>query len=175
MLRICRILALCWIGGLLVPVDSLAQEPTWTELNSRVVRLYQEGRFSEAIPMAQGALETARSLYGMDHPYVATSLNNLGALYHSTGRHSEAESLYRQALRIDHQLFGEDHPRVAVGRSNLAHLRAAERGSLPATGAEPAEPEPAGLAVLPPTGETPEISWRTRRRTGRRRRGVSWV
>jgi tetratricopeptide (TPR) repeat protein len=59
---------------------------------------------------------------GVDHPDVATSLNNLAALYHSQGRYEAAEPLYQQALSLRREILGDRHPSVANSLSNLAAL-----------------------------------------------------
>jgi hypothetical protein len=46
------------------------------------------------------ALAIVEKTLGPDHPYVATSLNNLAALYRTTKRDEEAESLEQRAARI---------------------------------------------------------------------------
>jgi len=51
---------------------------------------------------------------------VATSLNNLAALYNSQGRYPEAEPLYLQALAIAEQALGENHPNTIIFRENYA-------------------------------------------------------
>jgi hypothetical protein len=56
---------------------------------------------------------------GAEHPAVATSLNNLAALYESQGRYGEAEPLYVQALGILVQQLGEDHPNTQKGLGNF--------------------------------------------------------
>ncbi|MEC4850779.1 MAG: CHAT domain-containing tetratricopeptide repeat protein, partial [Jaaginema sp. PMC 1079.18] len=60
--------------------------------------------------------------FGEDHPSVATSLNDLAALYQRMGNYSEAEPLVQRALAIREQAFGEDHPSVATSLHNLAAL-----------------------------------------------------
>ena len=112
----------------------------WVDMNSQVVSLYQAGQYEKALPLAQEALALAESIYGADHPYVATSLNNLAALYQSAGRLDEAETLHRRALAIDRGLFGEQDPRVAVDRHNLAQL-ALFAQPLPPTGDKQEEPD----------------------------------
>jgi len=67
-------------------------------LNQQAFELYQQGKYSEAIPLAERALAIRKKVLGDNHPNVATSLNNLAALYESQGRYSQAEPLYRQAL-----------------------------------------------------------------------------
>ena len=49
---------------------------------------------------------------------MATSLNNLAALYNSQGRYPEAEPLHLQALAIAEQALGENHPSTIIFREN---------------------------------------------------------
>ncbi len=91
-------------------------------LNQQVNQLYSEGKFNEAILVAEQALILAKSLHPGDHPDVATSLNNLAALYESQGRYEKAEPLFQQALEMTKRLFKGDHPDVATSLNNLAAL-----------------------------------------------------
>ncbi len=59
---------------------------------------------------------------GPDHPRVATSLNNLAALYQAQGRYTEAEPLYKRALAIRKKVLGPEHPTVAQALENYAAL-----------------------------------------------------
>jgi tetratricopeptide (TPR) repeat protein len=64
-------------------------------------RFYQgQGAYSQAEPWYEQCLEVARERLGLEHPFVATSLNNLAYLYKSQGRYAEAEPLYQEALKI---------------------------------------------------------------------------
>jgi len=54
---------------------------------------------------------------------VATSLNNLAALYDSQGRYTEAEPLYLEAINIATQALGENHPNTVTIRENLQIMR----------------------------------------------------
>jgi tetratricopeptide (TPR) repeat protein len=80
------------------------------------------GNFAEAEPLMRHALIVDERSCGLNHPNVATCLNDLAALLHETNRPKEAESLYRRALAIDEQSFGQDDPRVATCLNNLAQL-----------------------------------------------------
>jgi tetratricopeptide (TPR) repeat protein/CHAT domain-containing protein len=102
--------------------DNAWLQNTWLKLNRQVVKLYNQGKFNEAIDIAEEALNLAQSLYPGDHPDVATSLNNLAALYDSQGRYSEAECLYLQALEMRKRLFNGDDPDVATSLNNLGYL-----------------------------------------------------
>jgi tetratricopeptide (TPR) repeat protein len=63
-----------------------------------------------------------KRLFTGDHPYVASSLNNLALLYNNQGKYSEAEPLYLDALEMTKRLFTGDHPYVASSLNNLALL-----------------------------------------------------
>ncbi|WP_346291512.1 tetratricopeptide repeat protein, partial [Sphaerothrix gracilis] len=92
------------------------------QLSQQIIQLYQQGRYAEAIPRAEEALETVRLSLGEDHPNFATSLNNLALLYYSQGRYGEAEPFYQEALAIWREQLGERHPAVASSLNNLALL-----------------------------------------------------
>jgi tetratricopeptide (TPR) repeat protein len=95
---------------------------TADELNQQVMTLYSEGRYTEAIPLAERALAIREEQLGENHTLVAQSLNNLANLYSDMGNYSEAEPLYQRALAIREQAFGSDHPYVATVLNNLALL-----------------------------------------------------
>ena len=92
------------------------------ELNSKVRELYQQGRYGEAIPLAQEVLLLRETTLGENHPAVATSLNNLAGLYEEQGNYTAALPLYEQALSIRETALGEEHPTVATSLNNLATL-----------------------------------------------------
>ena len=81
-----------------------------------------QGLYQQAELWYKLSIEVAENRLGLEHPDVATSLNNLAALYYSIGRYSEAEPLYQQALSLQKRLLGEAHPDVAQSLNNLAEL-----------------------------------------------------
>jgi tetratricopeptide (TPR) repeat protein len=91
-------------------------------LNQQVIQLYQQGKYNEAILLAEQALAIRKQQLGDNHPLTAQSLNNLAGLYESQGRYSEAEPLYKQALAIRKQQLGDNHPDTATSLNNLALL-----------------------------------------------------
>ncbi|TAF94848.1 MAG: CHAT domain-containing protein [Oscillatoriales cyanobacterium] len=95
---------------------------TIEDLNKEVVELYNEGKFNEAILVAEQALILAKSLHSGDHADVASSLNNLASLYRTQGLYREAEPLYQQALEMKQRLFPGDHAAVATSLNNLGLL-----------------------------------------------------
>ncbi len=119
----------CWIG-MPVPIveQAMSQVSPQEELaeaerlNQQVIQLYQQGKYAEAIPLAEQALAIRKKVLGDNHPDVAASLNNLAELYQSQGRYTEAEPLYQQSLAIFKQQLGDNHPDVAQSLHNLALL-----------------------------------------------------
>jgi CHAT domain-containing protein len=91
-------------------------------LQDRIGQLYHQGRYSEAIPLAQHQLNIWEKVVGPDHPNVATSLNNLAGLYHDMGNYAAAEPLYKRSLAIREKALGPDHPNVATSLNNLGEL-----------------------------------------------------
>jgi tetratricopeptide (TPR) repeat protein len=92
------------------------------QLDHQWNQFYRQGRYSEAIPLAEQVLDLRRIILGENHPDVANSLNNLAFLYYSQGHYSEAEPLYQQALKILQTALGENHPDIATSLNNLAGL-----------------------------------------------------
>jgi tetratricopeptide (TPR) repeat protein len=72
----------------------------WEALNQEVMDLYRAGKYGRAVVVAKKALEVAEKNVGPDHPDVATSLENLAALYRATKRDAKALALEKQAAKI---------------------------------------------------------------------------
>ena len=110
--------------ALLFLVNAFAQQKTVEDadpLNKQARQLYVEGRYPEAIPLAQRALAITEEATGSEHPDTARSLNNLAALYVATGAYAKAEPLYQRALRI-HETIDPKGLKTATSLNNLATL-----------------------------------------------------
>src|SRR5215510_14266344 len=91
-------------------------------LHSRSSTLNSDGKYAEAIPLAERYAEAMRERYGPQHPEYATGLNNLALLLQNVSRFAEAEPLMRRVLVITEQSFGPNSPGVAIALNNLATL-----------------------------------------------------
>jgi len=69
------------------------------------------GRYSEAEPLYRRSLAIREQQLGADHPYTASSLNNLAGLYYSMGQFI-AYRLALSELEPDRHLFSDSTCRV---------------------------------------------------------------
>ncbi|TLS78250.1 CHAT domain-containing protein [Mariprofundus erugo] len=92
------------------------------DLNNRVMKLIEQGHYSEALPLAIRTAELEKSRVGEDHPNYAIDLSNIAFLYNKLGQFEQALPLYRQSLAIQKRLGGDNTPAYATGLNNLAAL-----------------------------------------------------
>ena len=84
---------------------------------------WSQGRYEEAESLYLQSLVRSRRLLGEEHPDVATSLNNLGALYLAAERYGEAESFFLEALAIRKAVLPPTHPYIASTQNWLKIVR----------------------------------------------------
>jgi tetratricopeptide (TPR) repeat protein len=110
--------------GLCLVVASavLAQQEEWNELNQLAVKLYRQGKSSEAIPIGQRALELAEKIFGPNHANLANSLDTLERLYWNQRKYDDAEPLLKRSLAIREKALGPEHPKSARSLSYLAKV-----------------------------------------------------
>ena len=80
------------------------------ELVDQLVTFYQQGRYAEAIPIAEKLLSINEESIGPDHPEVAIILNKLAELYRLVGDYDRAKPMHKRALEINEKVFGPEHP-----------------------------------------------------------------
>jgi tetratricopeptide (TPR) repeat protein len=121
---LCLIVMLLAFGGLscTVQAQAPADDHSPAELKRQIDELYREGKFREAIPLAEKVVFLTKRAKGEEHPDTATSLNDLAELYEAVGDYTKAEPLYQKALAIRQKVLGPDHPNTATSLENLAVL-----------------------------------------------------
>src|SRR5271166_4502470 len=110
------------LGFLIFASSSLAEDEDLGSLNQRIYKLFAEGKYQEAIPLAEKAVEIATRVLSPEDPETATSLNNLGELYSNMHQYAKAEALLQEALRIRQKVLGREHPYTAFSLNNLGIL-----------------------------------------------------
>jgi len=103
-------------GDLTVSTEEIEQ------LHLKVLRLFAEGKFDQAVQYALRARDLSLILFGEDKPHYVTSLNNLAILYKAKGLFRQARPLFEEALEIRSRLLEEDNPLIAISLGNLAGL-----------------------------------------------------
>ncbi len=103
-----------------------AESEEVTRLVQQIIQLKNEGKYNQAIPLAERLLAITEKVLDKEHPYVAESLNNLAQLYYAQGSYEKAEPLYVRSLAIREKVLGKEHPDVAESLNNLAELYRAQ-------------------------------------------------
>ena len=91
-------------------------------LDRQVHQLFSEGRYKDAIPLAEKELAIRERTLGPEHRDVAERLNNLAWLYVTQRRYAEAEPLYQRSLKIYESALVPDDLAVAKNLKNLANM-----------------------------------------------------
>jgi FHA domain/Tetratricopeptide repeat len=78
----------------------------WQNLDARVVALYQQGWYAEAVNLAEEALKLAEENFGADHVNVAESLNKLGLIFYAQAREVEAAMAEQRLVDCDPEKRG---------------------------------------------------------------------
>ena len=111
--------AMGWCA-LLLAGPAAAQSVELKAMNDQVNTLYLQGKYNQAMQVAQMALDIGQHDLGPDHPEVAHSLTNVAMIGQALGQNAAAEVLFKQALAILEKARGPDHPEVADALDNLA-------------------------------------------------------
>src|SRR5262249_2836619 len=75
----------------------------------RSILLVAAGRYEEAEPLLQEALQMRRRLLGPGHFDVARTLTDLGEIYLTWGDYDKAEACHREQVQILRKLFPSGH------------------------------------------------------------------
>jgi TonB family protein len=93
------------------------------QLNASVVKLYREGKFKEALPLAKRVLEITQKTFGAEHQSTLAAITNLAEMHFALKEYKEAEPLYQRSLIIAEKAFGTDHRELLKYLGRLALLR----------------------------------------------------
>lgn len=112
------------------PVTAQADEAQVAEVNRLVEqsnRLEKEGRYDEAIPLAERVVALVEKALGEENREVASALSFLGYLHRSKKDYARAEPPLRRALAIYEKVLGPEHYNVGTLLNNIAMLYTSRR------------------------------------------------
>ncbi|MFI5455885.1 MAG: CHAT domain-containing protein [Isosphaerales bacterium] len=82
--------------------------------------LNAQGKYAQAQPLLEKALEINRRLLTDDHPVTVIGYNSLAGNLHDQGMYGKAQTLYEKALAIRRRLLTDNHPDTAISYGNVA-------------------------------------------------------
>jgi len=102
---------------------SIAQSPEAIEanqLNAQIVKLYKEGKYDEALPLAKRVVELRAKALGEDNHLTVSALKNLAVIYRSKNKYGEVLAIYERLLSIAEKNKTPDEIGVANALADLA-------------------------------------------------------
>ncbi|MBO0861540.1 MAG: tetratricopeptide repeat protein, partial [Chloracidobacterium sp.] len=121
--------------GLAIALYMSGSPSAWKEKMETERKAFREGRYLEAVDLAQAELKEAETL-GPQDPHLGTSLRNAGELYTRLERYDEAEKYLQRALSIRKNVDAETARTLCVlarlnyGRGNRDKAERLYRQSL---------------------------------------------
>lgn len=98
-----------------------------TQLSRTVVKLYNEGKYDKALPLAKRVVELRETALGVDDERVQTALLNLFEIYTSMRKYGEAQKLIERLLTTREKQVGPEGVRLAAILDKLAVLAYLQR------------------------------------------------
>ena len=106
------------------PQQPEPQEPAELQeastLNDSAVKLFNTGKYDEALPLAKRALQIRDKLLPRNDPRISSSLTNLGEIYLAKKDYKAAKEIYVRLLQIQEELFGPEDVNLAFTLDRLA-------------------------------------------------------
>ena len=93
-----------------------------TELTKSVAKLFKEGKFDEALPLAKRALEIRERLLPPNDQRVSLSLGYLGDVYMAKREYSSARKVFERLLPLQEERLGPTDVNLAFTLDRLALL-----------------------------------------------------
>lgn len=91
-------------------------------LNDSAVKLFNQGKYDEALPVAKRALEIREKLLPRTDPRISSSLTNLGEIYLAKKDYKPAKEVFQRLLQIQEEVFGPEDVNLAFTLDRLAVL-----------------------------------------------------
>lgn len=92
------------------------------ELTNSLVKLFNEGKYDEALPLAKRALQIREKLLPRTDARVSNALVNLGEVYLAKKDHNSAKQAFERALPLQEERFGPMSEKLGLTLDRLAVL-----------------------------------------------------
>jgi tetratricopeptide (TPR) repeat protein len=79
------------------------------QLSAQVIKLYEKGKFDEALPLAERVLFLREKVFKTEHQLVAVALRNLAEIQLARQKNPEAEAIYDRYLNVYGKALGENN------------------------------------------------------------------
>ncbi len=89
-------------------------------LNDSAVKLFNQGKYDQALAPAKRALEIREKLLPRTDPRISSSLTNLGEIYLAKKDYKAAKEVYLRLLQVQEELFGPEDVNLAYTLDRLA-------------------------------------------------------
>ncbi len=101
----------------------LTEDGVYPRVQNSFCTPYADEKWKEAIEYYERALAMFREAYGERHPYVASTLNNLGSAWSELGDAKKAIEYMERAHGVFREVYGDEHPSTKTVRGNLDIVR----------------------------------------------------
>lgn len=88
--------------------SALAQDKSFNALNDQLIRLVEQSRFEEALPVAENLLKVAEATFGPNDYRTGYVLSFLAPLSDLQGKRAEAKAMYERGLAIETANLGHE-------------------------------------------------------------------
>ncbi len=95
-------------------------------MTQQAAALFAQGKYAQAQPLLEKALEIRRRLLGDDHPDTALSYSGLANNLRVKGKYAQAQPLFEKVLEMHRRLLGDDHPDTARSYNRVALIVSAQ-------------------------------------------------
>jgi len=89
---------------------------------AEAVEQCHRGKPRDAIPLAEGAIETQRGVLGEKYRGRIVDLNNLAKMHYAAGDFGQATKMLRNTMQLAQETLGAKHPDFILCLNNLAEL-----------------------------------------------------
>ncbi len=93
-----------------------------SSLSSSLIKLFKQGKFDEALPLAKRVLDLREKLLAADDPQIDVALNNLSEVYFARKDYVAAKKVYERLLKSKEKKLGTDDVSLSPILDRLAFL-----------------------------------------------------